>query len=82
MFVVLAAVGGGIWLDNFFGTKPILMLILVIGSGPLALYLAVKLAVRSVQNLNLTAGSGKTQTLKPEKPNNQTSEKEGGITGE
>jgi len=37
LLIVLAALFGGIWLDNYFGTKPILTVVLMIASVPVTL---------------------------------------------
>jgi F0F1-type ATP synthase assembly protein I len=41
LVIILAAVFGGLWLDNHFGTKPLYTLILVIVSMPITLVLMV-----------------------------------------
>lgn len=52
LIIVLAAVFGGIWLDRLLGTKPVIMLILVLGSAPLSLFLTFLLATRAVKDIN------------------------------
>jgi hypothetical protein len=37
LLIVLAALFGGIWLDNLFGTKPVLTVVLMIASVPVTL---------------------------------------------
>jgi hypothetical protein len=37
LLIVLAALFGGLWLDNYFGTKPFITLILMIASVPVTL---------------------------------------------
>ena len=54
VFLVLGAVLGGIWLDNTLGTKPIFILLFVLGSVPVTFVLTYWLAVRSVKNANPT----------------------------
>jgi hypothetical protein len=51
LMIVLVAVFGGIALDNLLGTKPILTLILVLGSAPLSLVLTFYIAMRQVQGM-------------------------------
>jgi F0F1-type ATP synthase assembly protein I len=51
LIIVLASVFGGIWLDRLFGTKPVIMLILVLSSAPLSLWLTFWLAKRAVRDL-------------------------------
>ncbi len=69
MIIVLAAVFGGIWLDNIFGSKPIITFILVFASAPLALFLTFKIAMRSINSLNVNlppATDGKTKPIDQE----------------
>ena len=47
--IVLAAVFGGLWLDRVFGTKPMLTLLFLLASAPLALVLTFWLARRALQ---------------------------------
>ena len=37
LFIVLAALVGGLWLDKYFDTKPLFTIILMIGSVPVTL---------------------------------------------
>jgi hypothetical protein len=37
LLIVLAALFGGLWLDNFFGTKPVITVVLMIASVPVTL---------------------------------------------
>ena len=48
VFIVLAAALGGLWLDKTFGTKPLFTIILVIGAGPVCLYVVYRLAMAAV----------------------------------
>ncbi len=71
ILIVLGAVFGGLWLDQQFGTKPILTILLVLGSAPFSLFLTYRLAKRVVEGNNRsTLSSGEP------KP------KEGETTGE
>lgn len=49
--IVLLSVFGGIWLDRVLGTKPIIMLILVLSSAPLSLFLTYIIAMRAVRDV-------------------------------
>ena len=69
--IVLVAVFGGFWLDRLFGTKPLLMIILVIASAPISLWLTVRVAKRAVSKKKPSAAHGRD--AKPE---------EGDTTGE
>jgi MFS-type transporter involved in bile tolerance (Atg22 family) len=51
LLIVLVAVFGGIWLDKVLGTKPILTILFVIGSGPVALFTTFWLAMRAVKDI-------------------------------
>ena len=51
LIIVLAAVFGGLWLDNFLGTKPMITIILVLASAPLSLVLTFWIAMRAVRNI-------------------------------
>jgi len=52
LIIVLAAVFGGLWLDNFFGTKPMITVIMVLASAPLSLVLTFWIAMRAVRNIS------------------------------
>jgi hypothetical protein len=52
LIIVLAAVFGGLWLDNLFNTKPMITVILVLASAPLSLVLTFWIAMRAVKNIN------------------------------
>lgn len=49
VLIVLGAVLGGLWLDRALGTKPLLTVLFVLASAPLALFLTYKLAKRAVE---------------------------------
>lgn len=61
LMIVLGAVFGGIWLDRVLGTKPVLTVLLVLGSAPFSLFLTFWIAMRSVRDLN-PPGPAKPQT--------------------
>jgi hypothetical protein len=71
VIIVLAAVFGGLWLDKIFGTRPLLTLLFVLGSAPLALVLTFWLAKRAVKPIDQSGITGE----EPEKS-------EGDKTGE
>ena len=52
LIIVLASVFGGLWLDNLFGTKPLITIILVLASAPFSLVLTVWIAKRAVKDIN------------------------------
>ena len=47
---IFAFLGIGIWLDRTLNTRPLFMLLLVIGSMPLTLYVLYRLTIRAVSN--------------------------------
>ncbi len=59
LIIVLASVFGGLWLDKLFGTKPLLTIILVIASAPLALGLTIWIAKRAVNKTGPSAVKGR-----------------------
>ncbi len=69
LVIVLAAVFGGLWLDRMLGTKPIVTFILVIASAPAALFLTFKIAMRTINDLNIKlppVTEGKLESTKKE----------------
>jgi F0F1-type ATP synthase assembly protein I len=68
---VLIAVFLGIYLDRLFGTRPILLILLVLGSAPLSLILTYLIAVRATR-IN----------TKPKTTTNDIEETRGDIKGE
>jgi F0F1-type ATP synthase assembly protein I len=52
LIIVLASVFGGLWLDNLFGTKPLITIILVLASAPFSLVLTIWIAKRAVKDIN------------------------------
>jgi hypothetical protein len=57
LFIVFVAVFGGIALDKLLGTKPILTILFVLGSAPLALILTYLVAMRAVKTYTPTGTS-------------------------
>jgi F0F1-type ATP synthase assembly protein I len=48
--MVLATVVGGIWLDRLLNTRPLMTLLLVLGSVPVTIFLLFRIAMRAVAN--------------------------------
>jgi F0F1-type ATP synthase assembly protein I len=46
--VILLAVAAGIWLDRELGTRPVIMLVLVMGSVPVTLFLLYRMATQAI----------------------------------
>jgi F0F1-type ATP synthase assembly protein I len=49
--VVLVAVIAGIWLDRALNTRPMLTLLLVLGSVPITIYMLMRIALRAVSRI-------------------------------
>jgi F0F1-type ATP synthase assembly protein I len=56
--MVLAAVVGGIWLDRALNTRPILTLLMVLGSIPVTLFVLFRMARRAVSAVKPAAERG------------------------
>lgn len=50
LFLILGAVFGGLWLDGLLGTRPLLTLILVLGTVPVSLYFTFRMARKAVKD--------------------------------
>ncbi|NJD60419.1 MAG: hypothetical protein C3F13_04990 [Anaerolineales bacterium] len=59
LLIVFASLFIGIGLDKLLGTKPIFIILFVLGSAPLSIYLTYKLAMRAVKNTVPQAPDGK-----------------------
>ncbi len=55
LVVIGIALGAGLWLDNQFGTRPIITLVLVIASVPLTLFLMFSVVLTLAPKLQITA---------------------------
>jgi len=49
--VILASVFGGLWLDNTFGTKPVITLVLLFAGIPLSVFLMLYVSRKSLAKL-------------------------------
>ena len=49
--VILASVFGGVWLDNYFGTKPVFTLVLLFAGIPLSVFLMMYAARKTLVRL-------------------------------
>ena len=77
LFVILAALFGGLWLDNFFGTKPLLTLVLVLGTVPVSLFLTYRMARQAIKDYEAAHKSEPQHT-----PYRNNYSEEGEDTGE
>lgn len=48
LLIVLAALIGGLWIDNQFATKPLFTIILMVASVPLTMVVLIRIVRRSV----------------------------------
>lgn len=48
--IVGLALGAGMWLDKFLGTRAIFTVLLMVGSVPVALYITVRLSLTAVKH--------------------------------
>lgn len=63
LIIVLASVFGGLFLDNLFGTKPLITILLVLASAPVSLVLTFWVARRAIQEQsNLSKASEEMQS--------------------
>jgi hypothetical protein len=53
VFIVFIALGAGLALDKFLGTKAIFKVFLMVGSVPVALYLTVRLSLTAVNRAQI-----------------------------
>jgi magnesium-transporting ATPase (P-type) len=53
VFIVFIALGAGLALDKFLGTKAIFTVLLMVGSVPVALYLTVRLSLTAVNRAQI-----------------------------
>ncbi len=60
LMVISVALGAGLWLDGQFGTKPILTLVLVLGSIPLTLMMMVRVLTSGMARFRTQTGSSST----------------------
>ena len=52
LVIVGAAFGLGLWLDDIFGTRPILTFVALAGSFPVTLYVIVRISLNAVARSN------------------------------
>jgi hypothetical protein len=77
LVVIGIALGAGLWLDNQFGTRPIITLVLVIASVPLTLFLMFRVVLTLAPKLQLIADSSvESATEESEGAVDETTEEE------
>ncbi len=52
LIIVLVAVFGGLWLDHLFQTKPMITILLVVGSIPISIYIMFAVVRAGVKRIN------------------------------
>ena len=69
LLVILVALVAGLWLDNQFHTRPLFVLLLVLGSMPVTLFLMFRLVLSLAPRLQMAAGktSGPASEEEPER---------------
>jgi F0F1-type ATP synthase assembly protein I len=77
LLIVFGGVFGGMWLDQLLGTKPIITIILVLGSAPLSLFLTYFAAMKALKDMNTQPPEDNSPSKGQVKPIHETSE-EGG----
>lgn len=60
LFIILASVFGGLWLDKTFGTKPLFTLILLFAGIPLSVILMLTVARRTLARLRAKGESSES----------------------
>ena len=51
LVIILASVFGGLWLDNYFGTKPVLTLVLLFAGIPVSVFVMLYVARKTLARL-------------------------------
>jgi F0F1-type ATP synthase assembly protein I len=62
LVVILASVFGGLWLDNMFGTKPVITLVLLFAGIPLSVLLMLTVARRTLARLKSQSESSNSNS--------------------
>jgi hypothetical protein len=55
LIIIFAALGIGLWLDSQFDSRPIFILILVLGSVPVTIYLMVRIVLTGMARIQRRA---------------------------
>ena len=55
LVIILASVFGGLWLDNMFGTKPVITLVLLFAGIPLSVFVMLTVARRTLARMKSQA---------------------------
>ena len=60
--IILASIFGGLWLDNMFGTKPVITLVLLFAGIPLSVFVMLTVARRTLARMKSQAESNETNS--------------------
>jgi hypothetical protein len=60
LIIVLAAILGGLWLDSYFHTRPVITLVLLIASIPLSVIVMLAVVRSAVARIRADSGKNKT----------------------
>ena len=64
VILITVALGGGLFLDNFLGSKPVFTILFTISSVPVTLYLIVRISLTAAARAQrLTAPPAKTEEV-------------------
>jgi hypothetical protein len=66
LLVIALALVAGLWLDNQFHTRPLFVLLLMLGSVPLTLFLMFRLVLSLAPRLQMTVGKTSRPTSEEE----------------
>lgn len=62
LVIILASVFGGLWLDNMFGTKPVITLVLLFAGIPISVFVMLTVARRTLARMKSQAESNDTNS--------------------
>ena len=62
LVIILASIFGGLWLDNMFGTKPVITLVLLFAGIPLSVFAMLFVARRTLARMKSKSESNDTNS--------------------
>lgn len=62
LVIILASIFGGLWLDNMFGTKPVITLVLLFAGIPISVFVMLTVARRTLARMKSQAESNDTNS--------------------
>ena len=66
LIVIAGALVAGLWLDNFFDTRPLFTLILILASVPVTIYLMIRIVLSFAPKLETMAAEGSKKATQEE----------------